>query len=518
MEHSAINGYVLKHKLGNGGTAEVWYAENDLQQAAAVKILYTKFCNDPDAIARFENEAKLMIQLKHPHIRNILYYGLLGERPCMVMEYLEGMDLSKRMKNGEKFTSHQLSLWWNDLVDTLQYTHTKNIIHRDIKPSNLFVTEFGQIKLLDFGVAKIKEHSMVTQTGSRMGTLMYMSPEQVYDLKSLTYKTDVYSLAVTFYHLVTGAAPYDSTHVSDYEIQENIVRKNIDTSFLPSTWNKLLPTYLHKNADERSELVKISDHYITDDSIGETIYIDPETATHSIPLAVPPKPPVLPDVRPRVHQSYNKRSSLFSFLLPVSIVLLLVVFVLKKDQWLPSLSTNSNSIPKETSWQKQETTKKTSPPAAVVDSVAEVTDAIISEGVNQSDDEVTVDAQPIQKEAELKIFINDYYRSRSNCRNLSHFFNDVVLQYYSKSNVPLSIIEKECKSYHDKWKFTDADIDSSSYTFTHSQAKVYVDFTIMYYIKQYESDAWIPYKIDVAMVIDETNKIERIVERRIEKL
>lgn len=145
-------------------------------------------------------------------------------------------------------------------------------------------------------------------------------------------------------------------------------------------------------------------------------------------------------------------------------------------------------------------------------------DTITSEGDNGSVDQVVIDADPLQKESEIKNFINDYYRSRSSCDNLSRFFGSVVKQYYSKSNVSLSNIQKECADYHGRWKFIDADISDNSYAFTHNNGKVYVDFTMMYYIKQKEEDPWIPYKIDVSMVIDEQSKIERIVERRIEKL
>ncbi|HEX7756535.1 MAG TPA: serine/threonine-protein kinase, partial [Niabella sp.] len=251
MENTTINGYKLKYQLGAGGMASIWYAENYLQKPAAVKMLQQRFCEMPEVVHRFENEARLMVQLNHPHIRNVYDYSTINGCPCMIMEYLEGKDLSHRMKEGELFSKEQLISWWNDLVDALQYTHRKNIIHRDIKPSNLFLTENGQIKILDFGIAKLRDNVTVTQTGSRMGTLMYMSPEQVYDVKNLSYKTDSYSLAVTFYHLVSGKPPYDASKISDFEIQEHIVRTDLDTSALPEPWQSLLPLYLKKNPEER---------------------------------------------------------------------------------------------------------------------------------------------------------------------------------------------------------------------------------------------------------------------------
>ncbi|MFT4094211.1 MAG: serine/threonine-protein kinase [Niabella sp.] len=514
MENASINGYVLKYKLGDGGMAEVWYAENYLQKPAAIKILLRKFCDEPDVISRFQNEAKLMVQLNHAHIRNIQDYGTINERPCMIMEYLEGADLSRRMKSGEQFSNEQLITWWNDLVDALQYTHRKNIIHRDIKPSNLFVTESGSVKLLDFGVAKIKDNITLTQTGSRMGTLLYMSPEQVYDVKHLTYKTDVYSLAVTFYHLVTGNAPYDNTRISDFEIQESIVRKNIDTSVLPQPWRDVLPGYFFKDAGARQELRRIEDsnHIYS----GETIYISPYVPAKEQPQSTRPQRLPAPAYN---YQPPRRSSRLFYVLFPVAVILALIAFALNKDK-LTSFF-NKKEQPVKTAAAKPKTAK---PKVATKSEVNEDTalprpDTVTTSGDDGSIDQVVVSVDIKQKEGDIKNEINDYYRSRSDCANLSRFFDATVKQYYNKSNVLLTDIQKECETYHGKWRYTEADINDESYVFTHSQdGKVYVDFNMLYKIKQSEEDEWISYNIDVAMVIGANNKIERIVERRIERL
>lgn len=254
MQNKTINGYTIKRPLGTGGMAEVWLAENSIGKKAAVKLLLPKLCDDDNVVSRFRTEAKVMVDLNHPNIRQVYDYGELDGRPAIIMEYLEGDDLKTRLKRGQRFTDDELQRWWNQLSDALNYTHKKGIVHRDIKPGNIFVDREGNIKLLDFGIAKVRESISSTQTGQKLGTLMYMSPEQVKDSKHIDYRTDVYSLAVTFVHLITGKKPYDSDTSSDFEISEQIVYKPLDLSGVPVVWRNFLAPYLVKAASQRPAL------------------------------------------------------------------------------------------------------------------------------------------------------------------------------------------------------------------------------------------------------------------------
>ena len=259
MQGKKINGFELKRQLGVGGMAEVWYAENKIGKKAAVKILLSKLCADDNVVSRFFTEAKVMVELNHPNIRQVYDYGDIDGRPTIIMEYLEGSDLKSMLKQGSRFSDDQLIKWWNQMVGALNYTHSKGIIHRDIKPGNLFVDNHDNIKLLDFGIAKVRESICSTQTGQKLGTLMYMSPEQVKDSKSIDYRTDVYSLAVTFVHLITGHKPYDSDTSSDFEISEQIVYKPLDLKGLSPFWSDILTPYLRKDVYQRPPLQTIND-------------------------------------------------------------------------------------------------------------------------------------------------------------------------------------------------------------------------------------------------------------------
>ena len=287
MQGKTINGYTLQRLLGTGGMAEVWYAENKIGKKAAVKLLLPKLCQDENVKSRFLTEAEVMVKLEHPNIRQVYDYGDIDGRPAIVMEYLDGDDLKTRMKRGQRFTEAELEHWWNQLVDALDYTYQKGIVHRDLKPGNIFVDRESNIKLLDFGIAKVRENFSSTQTGQKLGTLMYMSPEQVKDSKHIDYHTDIYSLAVTFVHLLTGKKPYDSDTSSDFEISEQIVYKPLDLRGLPISWQGFLTPYLNKEPEQRPALRYFDGGYSvveTDDDEGTVV----ENVRQ--PVATPSKP------------------------------------------------------------------------------------------------------------------------------------------------------------------------------------------------------------------------------------
>jgi len=251
MIKRTVSSYTIIRLLGKGGMADVYYAENSLKRPAAVKILHPSLSYQPDVKYRFENEAQIMVTLDHPNIRKVYDVGEINGQPAIIMEYLEGHTLSEALSL-KLLDSTILPDLFNQAVNGLYYAHQKGVVHRDIKPSNLFLTTEGQLKILDFGIAKAEEASSLTLTGQTLGTILYMSPEQIQDPKRVDCHTDIYSLGVTFFHLITGKPPYDQTIESTFIIQSKIVHELIDLSGLPLIWRERLTFCIAKNPAQRS--------------------------------------------------------------------------------------------------------------------------------------------------------------------------------------------------------------------------------------------------------------------------
>ena len=167
------------------------------------------------------------------------------------MEYLEGQTLKEISQSKTKYDSDIMHKWYSQAMSGLLEAHNKGVIHRDIKPSNLFVTTDNVIKILDFGIAKMEGEKSETMTGQTLGTILYMSPEQIEDPKRVTNKTDYYSLGVCFYHLLLGTSPYDIATDSNFSIQNKIVNEKVNLSKIPKDWHDVLSNLLQKDPKKR---------------------------------------------------------------------------------------------------------------------------------------------------------------------------------------------------------------------------------------------------------------------------
>jgi serine/threonine protein kinase/tetratricopeptide (TPR) repeat protein len=201
--------YVLEKRIGKGGMGQVFLAKQEsLDRQVAVKVLPKELAKDDTFRARFEREAKSAASLIHPNVIQMYSFGIEKGVPYFAMEYVEGEDLSVQLKRGDQFDIDRAVQIVRDTSKALECAHRKGMVHRDIKPSNIMITPDGSVKVMDFGLAKAaKVRTSITQTGLIMGTPPYMSPEQGKG-DELDVRSDLYSLGIVFYELLTGTVPF----------------------------------------------------------------------------------------------------------------------------------------------------------------------------------------------------------------------------------------------------------------------------------------------------------------------
>ena len=206
-------------------------------------------------LTNFLNEANKIQALGNPEgIARVYDCVAENDTGYVISEYVQGKTLKEILASGKKYSVNETVAFISKILNGLSKVHPMNIIHCDISPETIMVTDSGEIKLLDFGIAKIRESISMTQTGATMGTLMYMSPEQVRDSKHIGPESDVYSLAVSFVHMITGKKPYDSDTTSDYDIRKGIVEIPLDLTDVPADWQAFLRPYLEKDPAKRPAL------------------------------------------------------------------------------------------------------------------------------------------------------------------------------------------------------------------------------------------------------------------------
>jgi serine/threonine protein kinase/Flp pilus assembly protein TadD len=207
--------YEIVEQLGEGGMGVVYKAKDTkLDRFVALKFLPPHLSTNADNKVRFLQEAKATAALNHPNILSIYEVNEHNENTFIVLEFIDGQTLKEylaALNSGSGVSVKQAIEWTEKIVQGLKVAHDKNIIHRDIKAENIMLTRSGQLKIMDFGLAKLRSQSSLTRAGSSLGTLSYMSPEQAQGLNA-DNRSDLWSLGILFFELLTGDLPFKSEH------------------------------------------------------------------------------------------------------------------------------------------------------------------------------------------------------------------------------------------------------------------------------------------------------------------
>nr|WP_294687315.1 Stk1 family PASTA domain-containing Ser/Thr kinase [uncultured Anaerostipes sp.] len=256
--------YEVLKRVGSGGMADVYMAkDHKLNRNVAVKVLKSEYVEDEKFLRKFETEAQAVARLSHPNIVNIYDVGIEDGINYIVMELAEGITLKEYIRKKGYLTPKETVEISTQIASAISHAHKNHIIHRDIKPQNILVSDTGIIKVTDFGIAKATSSNTVTSTATAMGSVHYISPEQAKG-RFCDEKSDIYSLGITMYEMVTGHVPFDHENgvtIALMHLQNEITPPSQIRDGIPDSLEKIILKCTMKKPEERYQT---ADELITD--------------------------------------------------------------------------------------------------------------------------------------------------------------------------------------------------------------------------------------------------------------
>jgi eukaryotic-like serine/threonine-protein kinase len=312
-ERKRLGDYEIVRELGHGGMGQVYLVRNVISdRIEAMKVLLPDLAQQGELANRFMREIKLLASFEHPNIAQLRTAFTAENQLVMIMEYVEGDTLAERLEAGPFSVPDTLN-YVSQVLTALSYAHGKGIIHRDIKPANMMLTPQGVIKLMDFGIARSTTDLGMTATGTTLGSLDYMSPEQVKS-EPTDARSDLYSLGVSMYEMVTGHRMFSAT--SSYSVMEahikEVPRAPMEvTPSVPKALNDIIMMAVAKDPAQRFQTADAFRNALSQVAVPAAAAAAavatplPQTVTATRPVAATPTPMAAPTPTPAPSAGYT---------------------------------------------------------------------------------------------------------------------------------------------------------------------------------------------------------------------